>query len=240
MSDRDVVIGFVAHLRELGHPSLEVTRWPEDDNRASPDIDCVAGPFAIEHTRILTIADQRRDSDWFMRGAGGVTQELSAEPPFRLKITVQYDAVANGQDWAAIREAFKRWITIEAADLPDGAHILSDVQDIPFPFHVTKASDRPPGVFLARWQPEDDTLPGRIRDQFQRKANKLRRYLHPGVTTVLLIESDDIALMNESKLLAAVREAFPSGPPPGIDRVWCADTSIRDKFEFKDLTADLS
>jgi len=53
------------------------------------------------------------------------------------------------------------------------------------------------------------------------------------------VENDDIALMNESKLLDAIRKAYSTGPLPGVDQIWYADTSIPSEIEFSDFTPDL-
>ena len=62
-------------------------------------------------------------------------------------------------------------------------------------------------------------------------------YQTPNITTVLLVENNDIALMNDLKLLDAIREAYPDGPPKGVDEIWFADTSISDKPAFRDFKA---
>ena len=61
MVDRDGIELFVNHLsRQRGFAKLVMDRWPEDENRQSPEIDAIAGPFAIEHTSIDSVANQRR------------------------------------------------------------------------------------------------------------------------------------------------------------------------------------
>jgi hypothetical protein len=239
MNDRYVINAFVTYLQENGHPGLQVNRWPDNENRDSADIDAIAGAFAIEHSSIDTLPNQRRDSDWFMRAAGGLEQELPSRPPFRLRITLEYDAITKGQDWTAIREALRSWITNGAPRLEDGRHVLDGIPGVPLRLHITKVSDRRPGVFLARFEPGDDTLLDRIREQFDRKGKKLAKYHVAGNITVLLVENDDIALMNELKVLNALRKAYPAGPPPGVDQIWYADTSIPSEIEFRDFTSDL-
>jgi hypothetical protein len=239
MNDRDVVDDFVGHLGDHGHPGLVVERRPDEENRGASDIDAIAGPFAIEHTSIDTLPNQRRDSDWFMRATGNLEQELATTPPFRLNITLEYDAVTTGQNWTAIRAALKNWVANQAPNLADGRHAIESPPGIPFRLHVLKASDRKPGVLFGRFEPDDDTLPSRVKAAFDRKAEKLAKYQTPGVTTILLVENDDIALMNEWKMLDAIRTAFPAGPPPGVDQVWYADTSIKSAVEFRDFTPEL-
>ena len=82
---------FVAHLRSAGHPNLQIDRCP--------DIDAVAGHFAIEHIKIDTLPDQTRRNDWFVQVIDGLEEELSPYLSFRLQITLDYDAVTANQDW---------------------------------------------------------------------------------------------------------------------------------------------
>lgn len=55
--------------------SYSVTRWPDNENRSSADIDAFAEspglqPLAIEHTKIQSLPNQYRDSSWFAEGLG--------------------------------------------------------------------------------------------------------------------------------------------------------------------------
>ena len=65
---------------------------------------------------------------------------------------------------------------------------------------------------------------------------KLRKYQRPSCTNIMLLENDDIALMNEAKMLVALREAYPDQLPQGVDEIWFADTSVPDKSQFRDFT----
>jgi hypothetical protein len=240
MNDRDLINIFVTYLREHGFPDLRVDSWPEDENRNSPEIDAVAEPFAIECTSIDTLLNQRRDSDWFQQLVGGLEQELPSRVPFRINITLEYEAVRKGQDWAAIRQGLKNWIANEASRLPDGRQIIKAVPGVPFRLHVVKKIySRRPGVIFGRFKPEDDTLVNRIRELFDDKANKLNKYQKSGKTTVLLVDGFDFVLMNEWIMLQAIQDAYPNGLPQGVDQIWYADTSTPTEIEFTDLTQDL-
>jgi hypothetical protein len=237
MKDHEVVEAFVAHLAANGYPGLKIDKRPEDDTNVPQDmrIDAIAGQFAIEHTSIDSLPNQRGKSDWFMQAAGGLEKELP-KPPYRLNITLQYDAITIGQDWAAIREALKTWVIEDCPQLPDGRHTLENLAGIPFRIRVTKQSGRPPRIIFGRIAPEDKSLPGRIRQQLDLKIKKLAPYQECGLITVLLIESDDIALMNEVKMLDAIRSAYPDGLPPSVGEIWHVDTSIPSEIEFRDFT----
>lgn len=238
MNDRDVVIAFVSHLRNHGYPGLRVERIPDEEN-GEPPLDAIAGPFAIEHTSIDTLPNQRLYSDWFMRAAGKLEDEPDITPPCRLSITLAYDAVRKGQNWSTVRAALKRWVIDEAPRLPEGKSVIENLPDIPFRLRVVKSSDHAPGVRFARFSPNDATLPARIKESFDEQAAKLAKYQPCGYTTVLLVESYDIALMNNWKMLDAIRTAYPAGPPHGIDQVWFADTSNARALEFREFTPEL-
>jgi hypothetical protein len=224
MTEREVIAAFAVHL------GVCVDRWPEDDNRSSAEIDTIAGPYAIEHTSIDTLPNQRRDDDWFLRVVGGLEREPAL--PFRLNVTLEYDAVTKGQDWLAVGLALKTWLENEAPPLAAGRSIVENPPGMPFRLDVWKSSDRPPGVFFARYAPEDNTLAARVRAALDRKAAKLSRYHGLGMTAVLLVENDDIALMSTKKMIEAIRAA---GLPAGVDQVWYADTCIPRALEFHEV-----
>lgn len=236
LGDEVVVNAFVEHLKKHGYPLLKIDRIPEKENRNSDEIDAVAGPFAIEHTSIDTVPNQRRDSAWFLKVVGGLQSELSLRLRYRLRITLPCEGIRRGQDWAAIRESLVKWVFDSASKLPDGSHIIKNVPGIPFELHLNKASNRPPGLFFARFALEDKNFPVRLSAQLARKAKKLILYKEKGFTTVLLIESGDIALVNEGIMLDGIRNAFSGGLLKSVDQVWYVDTSIPEDLLFHDFT----
>jgi hypothetical protein len=175
---RIVLEAFVNHLRASGHPGLLVDRRPEEESPGVPDIDVIAGRFAIEHANFEALADPEGDSRVFQRAAGSPNLELPERAPSRNALTAHS--------------------TIDDADLPD-----------------------------------------RLRLGVERRASKLLKYQWAGKTTILLIESDDIALRNGLTMLEALRVAFPDGVPGGIDQIWHLDTSIPSVIQVRNLTPGL-
>ncbi len=242
MKDYDVIDAFIEYLREQGHPELTISCHPDKKNRGSPDIDAIAGPFAIEHTSIDTLPNQRRNNDWFIRVVGEFEQELQSQISFRLSIIFPYDAVTKGQDWTTIRENLKNWILEKSPCLECGRHLLNNIHDIPFQLTMFKEHDLAPAVRFSRFPPDNAYLPDRIKKLFDKKGEKLKKYQDLGKTTVLLIESYDIALMDIQgrKILNAIREAYPLGLPVGVDEIWYVDTAeFPDRIRFKNFTSDL-
>ena len=245
MSDYEVIAAVIRRLQEHGHPELTISCYPDKVNRSSTDIDAIAGRFAIEHTSIDTIRNQRLNNDWFGQVIGGLEQDFRGQFPFKLSITIPYDAITKGQDWTAIRTALKSWIRGKSPHLGYGKHNLHNIPGIPFQLDVDKQRSQNPSLVFLRPKPQDDTLSCRIKKLFDRKAKKLKKYKDLGKTTVLLIESNDIALMGIQgwKILNAIREAYPLGLPIGIDEIWYVDTAelpeLPDMIGFKNFTPDL-
>ena len=243
MDEHDVIDAFVIRLGDhKGYPNLAVDRWPDKENRTQPEIDAVAGVFAIEHTSIDSVANQRQLDDWYWQVVGGLDHVIENCVDCGFTITLGFYAIGKGMDWNCIRADLQKWIVGHASRLGKGNHkvILPTSTPVEFPIvmHVWKGL-APSIVGFARFQPEDDTLAARIRTILDRKAMKLSKYQGLSATTILLVENDDIALMNEFKMLDAIREAYPDGLPQGVDETWFADTSIPDKPQFHDFTTKI-
>lgn len=226
--DREIVARFVEHLSDLGYPGLQIDRWPEDENPGQAEIEAVAGDLAIEHTSIDTIANQRRDGDWFEEALIAVER---IPVPFRLRILVPYELVTRGADWPALESGLRDWITNVAPDLSDGVHQF-DLPATPLSLSAENLSDCTPGVFLRRPAPDDGTLAARVGDQIRRKLTKLAPYRAHGYTTVLLLESEDHSLMNQYKMLEAVREGLGGRLPDGLSQLWYAEANGASFFDF--------
>jgi hypothetical protein len=149
---------------------------------------------------------------------------------------VPYELVTVGSDWGAYRRALEHWIVNVSPTLEDGEYAV-EMPNSDLKCEARKESDRPHGVFLRRLVPEDDTLVQRVRKQVERKMKKLRRYKAEGHTTVLILETQDIALMNQHKILEAVREAVVGKMPDGLDQIWYAEAV---GYVFFDLTGPIT
>lgn len=235
--DKIIVNAFVAYLRENGFPDLKIDRYPDEENSEHPDIDAIAGDFAIEHTSIDTLTNQRQYIAWFKKALGGLDKKLTKEMSiqFRLVIIISYDVIdanKSEQNWGDIRNALKNWITQEANDLPYGRSVFDNTLGKPFSFSAMKKSSSRPGIFIGLSASNDDTLSDRIQELLGEKAEKFEKYSDK--TKVLLVESYDLALMNVDILRENIKKAFPHGIPM-VDEIWYADTSFPDKLEFQQI-----
>ena len=240
--DATIVKLFVDHLRMTRYPNLKIDRTPDKElaeGDKKEDIDVMAGPFAIEHTSFDTVKNQTRDSARFLKVVGNLEAEISPRLNYRLRVLLPYAGIRQGQKWSLIRESLKNWIMNFSPRLPDGDNFIDNVPGIPFQLDIIKASGRRPALIFSRVEPQNSDFVNRLRDHLNRKARKLMPYKAKGFQTVLLLESDDIALMDESIMLDRIRVAFCQKMPGGVDELWYVDTSIPEKILFHNLTESI-
>ena len=254
--DKNTIERFVAYLRKNGHSELKIDRWPDDDNSTPRNIDAIAGPLAIEHTSIDTFPNQRKYEDWFFKAIDNLESELESELAgqltFNLLVTFKHEDFTQRQNWREIRNALKRFILKDVPHLRWGIHELDKVPGIPFAVRVKKCSQPPFCIWFQRSCPEElspgsspsrvNTLPpvpDNFRAQLENKAGKLAPYKTCAKTTILLIESTDIAFMNHRIMLSWIMEEFPNNLPDGVDQIWYATRYNDSDFDFKDFTSDI-
>ena len=250
-ADKITITQFVAHLVENGYPDITIDRWPDDENSTTRDIDAIAGPFAIEHTSIDTFFNQRKSADWFLKAIHNLESDLAGQLTFNLSVSFKHEEFTQRQGWPTIRSALKRFILEDVIHLGWGEHELDDVPGIPFTVRVKKCSQPPFCLWFQRSCPEElspglppsqvntrPPLPEYFRAQLDKKAEKLAPYKICGKTTVLLIESGDIAFMNPQIMRSWIKEAFHNDIPDGVEQMWYAARYNSD-FDFKDFTTDI-
>lgn len=207
---------------------------PDQDNRDSKDIDALANAdgyprLAIEHTKIETLDYQNRDSAWFIKAFGSLEQDFKNALPFSVILVFPYQNVVPGQRWPEIREAIRQWLTSTILNLPVGRSDHS-IPEVPFKLTVWR---RPRGssLFLSRGEPANDPQAGLMKQMDQQlghKYERLREYHEKGAVSVLLLESEDNALVNWGSLYEAYLRATEANPRPQLDQVWLACTFVGD------------
>ena len=249
--DKNAITKFVNHLRETGYPDIRIDRWPDRENRVTPEIDAIAGKFAIEHTSIDTLSNQRKSDDWFLRIIGDLESELANKLTFNLMVRFEYEVFTQKHNWKLLHEALKRFIVEDTPTLGSGYHKLDDVPGISFTIHLDKSIESPIfGLRFARFSPQElslglpwcpdkkqPALPDDFRVHLDKKMNKLVKYKDRGNTTIFLIENPDF-LKDHWTLLHWITETYPHGFPADVDQIWYAGRYNSD-FKFLELTSDV-
>lgn len=232
-----VISEFVAYLAEVKGISLQITKWPDEENRSTKDIDAIAKGdgtrVAIEHTTIDTVPQQREDSARFMEVFGELGTQLHNSVKDRIRLTVDFCAVPNKTNWSKLRQTLKDWLEKTIPNLPYGSNYY-EIPGLPFKIHINKQISEKPSFRVGRFDPEDKTLPQRINDAINRKTQKLGPYKKQGYKTLLLIGNDDIALMSLELIVSSIKTIMEGKSEIALeaDEIWYADTSIPDDLEF--------
>ncbi|MEQ1716198.1 MAG: hypothetical protein ABL907_09470 [Hyphomicrobium sp.] len=219
--DRLTLSQFAGFLRRLGHPADQI-EWPEDC--ADGEIDAVIGSFAIQHTSIDTLPDQRAQDNWFSRVTKGIENDFRGKMGVHLCLAMRFDDIQKGQDWHAMNMALRDWAAEQAAHFAFGATCGVQIKGLPFLIDVRKSEFLLDGIWFTRSAPVDSTLPERLRRTVRRPGKKsklaaLPKYRDNGKSTMLLLESCDIALMNDTIVAEAFTTAFPVWPSE-LDGLW--------------------
>jgi len=218
--EEKVIRHWVALRRAEGF-EVESPQWL--DRGPDGDIDALAQPFAIEHTSVDALPRQRQ-----VRAQFAELSEGFGEVPFdsgRLRLTIDYTDFTS-VDHGELLVNLKRWLQRDAPHLPEGASKGQRLGAFPVRWWAFHFSDRPAGAALGLGVDSDSTSSTHIKTLLGRKANKLRSYKRESPVTVLIVESEDLALMDAGTFLRiCAAESLKLEP---VDELWFADTSLGD------------
>jgi hypothetical protein len=237
MTDRDCVQAFVEHLATGPYPGLHIESWPEDLNRSSPEVEALCEGngvrIAIEHTSVDFVEGQRGVGAQFQACADRLREVLSERLTCRTRVFLPYDTREHGIKWNEACRVILAWLVENLDSLSDDL-VMYDVDGLPFKIGVQKASNRPPAFLPSRTAPENPGLYPELDDRLNRKIAKLVRYRGKGYRTILLLQTDDLALMNPGIVEERVATLLDRGGDRP-DEVWLIETEIEDDLLFYKL-----
>jgi len=192
--------------------------------------------FAVEHTRIETFTNQISEGKRFAQLLEPLEGDLAGKLPgaFFLIVDVGLAKAPAGQQ-AAVRQALAKWILETGGTLdPDettrngNCETTATPPGVPFEVTLRRDCDYESRLFIMQNAVGDRRVlrRQRIGEALLRKGPKLAAAKAEGSVSVLILESDDIALANRVVVAeAAVAELTACDSPPDIV-IW-ARTSTR-------------
>jgi len=185
--------------------------------------------FALEHTTIDSYSAQRADNHRFRTVVVPLEDAIrKAYPDSWIEICVPAGAVPTGTDWPRLAETLKEGCTEKIAQMPFGDQSYEfQLAGVPFPVLISRER-RPqdPGCFVMRHAPGN--LKAQLLDNIARAIRKKRDQLAPyrlqGLPTILLLDSDETALINRHFLTEAFVTAANRETVDGLDEVFIAET----------------
>jgi len=213
-----------------------ITRWPDEEERNNRACDAFAEmkgspAIAIEHTLIQSYDRQKQRDAEFMQAIGELEQELRNAFPYRIRLGVRMFAVEKGQRWDALKRAIRSWLT---TNVPVPGRTDVTIPGVPFPVSIIREEDGPTGFTVFRWYDESldisEGLRATIAAALENKNNQLGAYRTAGNRTILVLESEDVALANRVLVYRAFLATEKAADMSNIDQVWLASTITQENY----------
>lgn len=222
---------FCERLQVIEQHCVEVVERPDRDIPGTAGCDAIIcrgeRRYALEHTTIDSYSDQRVDDHRFREVVVPLEDALhQAYPDSWIQIVVPVHAIPTGTDWPRLGQTLRRECIQSIADLPLGGRGQElYLRDIPFPVWISRERpDGQSGCFVMR------EAPGGLRQQLESsigraigaKNHQLAPYKQQGLRTILLLDSDDAALVSIPSLSEAFVKAAESKAVQGLDEIFIA------------------
>jgi hypothetical protein len=139
-----------------------------------------------------------------------------------LRLELPYENVAPNQNWEAIIGSIRTWLIMIAAKLSKGRQ-LHQVPGVPFGVTTSYNPELSHDFCLVRFTPDGDyqaQLLGRMHRALNHKYVQLGEYKSKGAIALLILQSEDIALVSLQALYQSFVRAMKEQPRPCLDQVW--------------------
>jgi len=238
------VLEFISKTINVG---CKIYEFHDEIERNSPACDVLAivgrRNVVVEHTSIDSIPDQRTDDDRFRRALGPLEKELEGglPAPGYYRLCVDMNVIPTGLNWNVVRQRIREWCLKVASTLEIGGpfttprhFIRGTPEGVPFEVTLYRWPGRDGGFKVARFSP-DDLERQRLQVICQALATrgaKVAKYGNSGFRTILILESDDIALANNVDIGQALVKAISSPKAiPLPDEVYLVQTET-EPYDF--------
>jgi len=247
-TDAKIVIRNVLEfLSKTVNAACEITGFPDEIERNSPACDALAvvgsRNVAVEHTSIDSIPLQRRDDNRFKKLLGPLENELAGKlpAPGHYQLVVHMNTIPAGVNWDNVRLRICEWCRKVAPTLEIGGsftaprHFTREIPEgVPFEVTLYRWPKRNGQFKIARFSPEDldNQRTEVIYQALASRGAKVAKYRNSGFRTILILESDDIALANDSDIGEAFVNAINKcGSTPLPDETYLAQTET-EPYDF--------
>ncbi len=164
--------------------------------------------FVVEHTRVEAFESQIRDDVAFERLVRPIETQLAGVLPGRFAATLRFGAAADARGSVdSARAVVISLILANAGDLRDGETIELASPQLPYRIYLCKRHSSDNRIFFSRWI-GDDSVSARAERMGRALDEKIPKLVAAsagyGARSVLILESNDVALSN----IFAVTQAF--------------------------------
>ncbi len=231
----------MAAIKTRDGDELTITDRPDKTERQLPAVEMLFESekirYAMEHTRIESFPQQIADGVAFSRLLGPLEELKNLPGRFRLVVQVGAAKRIRFSEHQRMQNLVADWIVPKAAFLADELEakgqtsISAEIPGVPFPLTLVRTDQHGSKLFVARFMPAvlEELRVDRMREALERKCPKLATCQSEGRRTVLVLESNDIALGNHHDIGAAFAKTITERNDPP-DQVFLVETETRPWF----------
>lgn len=250
LHEKKVIIEVLKYISKKIKQPFRIISYPDEVIRKSPACDMLVSfgnkKFAIEHTSIDSIPNQRRDNNRFIKLLAPLKNELNGKLPtpghYKLIIDMDVIPALKRSNESKIYQSIKEWCKKIAPTLSmrgthsDKKHFERDrIPGVPFELTLYKLPGRDGEFRIGRFSPEqiEEKRKGVLKQALCSRGEKVVNYKKEGCRTILILESNDRALANfndiDNALNNAVEELKNIELP---DEIYLIETEIEDDYEI--------
>lgn len=200
--------------------------------------------YVMEHTRIESypkqIEDGRKLFDLLEPIKAGL-QDAIPVGRYRLTIKALTSTQLSYKEHRKIRDKIKAWVMEKAPLLiptdRKAASVTENPKGVPFEITLTRGVSNTPGVYIARYVPEDLEVLRlqRMKTALSEKCPKLSKAKMKADRSVLLLESNDVALGNVDEIWNALDKALRSRVDDHPDEIYLIETESEKRWYLQIL-----
>ena len=226
---------FCKRLAAIEQQQVHPIQWPDQDDPGKGGCDAIIDRggrhFALEHTTLDAIMDQRMDDDRFRKVVLPTEEAILAEyPDSWVHVAIPVHAIPTKANWNKItQDLCKGCIEVLKLMPSDGIRRKFEFPGVPFPVMITRREDYGrPACYAMRIEPDhlETHLENNMIMAITKKRDQLAPYKAQGYPTILLLDSDEMVLVNWIDLAGAFRKAADRETLVECDEVFVAMTFL--------------
>jgi len=250
LHEKKVIKEVLKYISKKINQPYRIISYPDEVIRKSPACDMLVSfgnkKFAIEHTSIDSIPNQRRDNNRFIKLLAPLKNELNGKLPtpghYKLIIDMDVIPALNKSNESKIYQSIKEWCKKIAPTLSMGGAYSGKkhfkrgrIPGVPFELTLYKSPRRDGEFRIGRFSPEqiEEKRKEVLKQALCSRGEKVFNYKKEGYHTILVLESNDRALANFNDIGNALNNAVEELKNIELpDEIYLIETEIEDDYEI--------
>jgi len=241
MHQKEVCEAVIGLMEKRKNESIKKVSVPDENERNKKAVDLhLSGDnteYHLEHTLIESFPEQITDGKRIMNLLAPLEKTLASRmPPGHFGLAVSSGAVAGATDTKNIQSSLTKWILEKAPLLSEQASAKKVYirhreipPNVPFEVELSCESRLDDGFYVCRFAPEELEVKRRerVHDALGNKCPKLKAAkVENGSRSVLVLESNDIALANHIAIANAFTDELNKRTDDIPDEAYLVETEI--------------